>query len=740
MQLTLFATDLPNVAGRFKGTSDPFAIITVLPDGYESGNKGETLGVTETVKNDLNPTWTKCFNIHYEMGKLKLINIGIFDEVKKATSNTPMGSAAFEIGDILGAKGNIRAKRLRQGGILYAKVRNAPRNDGDLYIQLRGFKLKNVDPGFFSTGKSDPYFEISRLEESDSTGWTPVARSKRIPHTLNPRWKPTEIALDRLCDNDRNRAVRITVLDHERNGKHQFIGSVEATVNTLLAAVTFANDAQKDVDMTSALELKDGNGRFAGSLVVTDAFVNGDDPGSSTRIDGLRLQMSARGLKNVDKGVLGMGKSDPFYVISSRHGNKWGKVMASEHISNNLNPRWNSSRVRLDKLCNHNREAPIQIEVFDYEKDGRHKLIGRAETSVQVLLILAGATNRLNDESRGIDLVGVTGKVNGKLMIDDAEISVGGVSLNAGMEDIERSLRNLMPGEKKSIPSNQATRSRRPSFVEYISGGCQVNLCVAIDFSSANGNPRDEGTLHYVHSDGSYNDYETAIASVGSIIAKYDSDNEFPVWGFSARHNGEMQNCFQVGEEAIGLKGVIRSYRSVFNTDLAMSGPTVIHEVIKVAASQAKTAQKIAEKEEGQAYTILLILTCGHIHEMEETKKALIAASLSPLSVVIVGIGDAEFRAMQFLDDLNVKPPARDITQFVEFQKHKHSKHSLASATLEEIPDQLVDYFHGKGIPPLSVSSTKFSDVKPQEYNKEQDYDLMYDMADDGSMTLSLLT
>ena len=203
------------------------------------------------------------------MGKLKLINVGIFDEVKKSTNNTPMGSAAFEIGDILGAKGNIRAKRLRQGGILYAKVRSAPRNDGNLYIQLRGFKIKNVDPGFFKSGKSDPYFEISRKED-DSTGWAPVARSKKISNTLNPRWKPTEIALDRLCDNDRDRAVLITVLDHERNGKHQFIGSVEATVNTLLAAVTFANDAQKDVDMTSALELKDGNGKFAGSLLVTE--------------------------------------------------------------------------------------------------------------------------------------------------------------------------------------------------------------------------------------------------------------------------------------------------------------------------------------------------------------------------------------------------------------------------------------------------------------------------------------
>merc|ERR1719414_519113 len=201
-----------------------------------------------------------------------------------------------------------------------------------------------------------------------------------------------------------------------------------------------------------------------------------------------------------------------------------------------------------------------------------------------------------------------------------------------------------------------------------------------------------------------------------------------------------MQNCFQVGEEAVGIKGIIRSYRSVFNTDLAMSGPTVIHEVIKVAASQAKKAQKIADNRGSQCYTVLLVLTCGHIHEMEETKNALIKASDAPLSVVIVGIGDAEFRAMQFLDDLDVKPPARDITQFVEFRKHKHSKHSLAMATLEEIPNQLVDYFHGNGIPPLTAASRKFTDVQAHDYNRDKDYDLLYDIGDDGSLTLSLLS
>ena len=42
------------------------------------------------------------------------------------------------------------------------------------------------------------------------------------------------------------------------------------------------------------------------------------------------------------------------------------------------------------------------------------------------------------------------------------------------------------------------------------------------------------------------NDYITAIKSVGSVLTPYDSDNQFPVFGFGARfrHNKEVSHCF----------------------------------------------------------------------------------------------------------------------------------------------------------------------------------------------------
>ena len=38
---------------------------------------------------------------------------------------------------------------------------------------------------------------------------------------------------------------------------------------------------------------------------------------------------------------------------------------------------------------------------------------------------------------------------------------------------------------------------RQHSFLEYVFGGCEVDLTMAIDFTLSNGDPRDRHSLHY---------------------------------------------------------------------------------------------------------------------------------------------------------------------------------------------------------------------------------------------------
>lgn len=79
-----------------------------------------------------------------------------------------------------------------------------------------------------------------------------------------------------------------------------------------------------------------------------------------------------------------------------------------------------------------------------------------------------------------------------------------------------------------------------------------------------------------------------------------------------------------------------------------------------------------------QRYHILLILTDGVVTDMADTREAIVRASYQPLSIIIVGVGNADFTDMQILDgDDGVlrspkgEPVLRDIVQFVPFRDFK---------------------------------------------------------------------
>jgi hypothetical protein len=77
---------------------------------------------------------------------------------------------------------------------------------------------------------------------------------------------------------------------------------------------------------------------------------------------------------------------------------------------------------------------------------------------------------------------------------------------------------------------------KHPTLQEFIMGGCELSLQVAIDFTGSNGDPNLPNSLHYIDRTGRIlNQYQLAISSVGNIVAEYDSDKMFPVYGFGCK-------------------------------------------------------------------------------------------------------------------------------------------------------------------------------------------------------------
>ena len=56
--------------------------------------------------------------------------------------------------------------------------------------------------------------------------------------------------------------------------------------------------------------------------------------------------------------------------------------------------------------------------------------------------------------------------------------------------------------------------------------------------------------------------------------------------------------------------------------------------------------------QERQKYTVLLILTDGVINDAENTVASIVAASNQPMSIIIIGVGSADFSGDLYSDVL----------------------------------------------------------------------------------------
>jgi len=408
-------------------------------------------------------------------------------------------------------------------------------------------------------------------------------------------------------------------------------------------------------------------------------FITGEELKQSNSI--ITFTMSA---SNLDKKDF-FGKSDPFLVLNRiTPDGKLIPVHKTEVIKVTLNPKWKKFSLSLSTLCNCDLEAPIVIECYDWNRSGKMDFIG----SVQVLAkqLVSQTTFPVH-----FDLINEKKKQKGKN---------GGLAGVLNLDFIET--------------------SRQYSFVDYLQGGCEISMIVSIDYTGSNGAPSQKNSLHYYNpaTPNLMNGYMEAICSVGEILSYYDSDKLFPTFGFGAKVNNAVSHCFPLNFNeqnpcVAGVQGILQAYINSLTT-VELWGPTNFAPTIKTATQYA-----LNQSANGQVYTVLLILTDGIITDMNLTKDALVEAANAPLSVVIVGIGNADFSEMVALDGDTVpltnrhgERISRDIVQFVPFRDFRSQHYSaLANEVLYEVPKQVTEYYNTRRIPPKLAVNPLIQDV-----------------------------
>lgn len=343
---------------------------------------------------------------------------------------------------------------------------------------------------------------------------------------------------------------------------------------------------------------------------------------------------------NIKKGFF--MSSGPFILISKI--SESGNFIPIHQTEVDKNKKWKPFQIPFQLLCNLDPVRPLRFSLFWAKSHSASKLHGYSDTSFQ----------QLHQGSL---------KLNGK----------GG---------------NLLI---------RMDLKERYSFYDFVSRGLELNLIVAIDFTASNRAPSSPKSLHYVDPSGdSRNQYETCIIEIGQILCPYDTDQLFPVFGFGAKLGPNISHCFPLTFDSRnicvhGLDGILGCYKHALS-QVALSGPTLFSHVIRKASQIAVDSPN--------NYQILLILTDGLINDMQDTIDAICDAGRIPLSIIIVGVGLADFENMDILDGDDVPlvsrsghQVARDLVQFVPFEKFKNVHSSiLAAQVLEEVPRQVIEW------------------------------------------------
>ncbi|XP_019169820.1 PREDICTED: protein BONZAI 1-like isoform X2 [Ipomoea nil] len=359
-------------------------------------------------------------------------------------------------------------------------------------------------------------------------------------------------------------------------------------------------------------------------------------------------------------------KSDPFLLISktAESGNVI-PICKTEVLKNDHNPIWKPVYLSIQQVGS--KDSQLTIECYNFNSNGKHDLLGKVQKSLADL-------EKLHASGAGVNFF---------------------VPTSIGPTPQTKVLKSQLYVEK-------FTEKIQHTFLDYLASGYELNFMVAVDFTASNGNPRLPDSLHYNDPSGRPNAYQRAITEVGGVLQFYDSDKRFPAWGFGARPiDGPVSHCFNLNGsnsycEVEGIQGIMMAYMSaLFNVSLA--GPTLFGPVINEAAQIAGRSAAIKERK----YFVLLIITDGVITDLEETKDAIIRASDLPLSILIVGVGGADFKEMEILDadkgdrleNSQGKVASRDIVQFVPLREVQSGEISVVQSLLAELPSQFLGYW-----------------------------------------------
>jgi hypothetical protein len=477
-----------------------------------------------------------------------------------------------------------------------------------------------------------------------SGGWDEFERTEVLKDNPNPAWAKSFAVAFFF---ELLQRVRIAVYSAGSANGALKAGDVVGEVETSVQALVCFRGAGL------ALDLKSPNGGSGGSLLLTLE----QQMTSGAVLSG---RVSAQDLRK----VYTFSRNWPFVQVEkpSENGGRLS-VYRSEIIPKAMGGTWKKFSIGLPALCNGDMKCPITLHFFDQHEGRAPQEIGLATEALEEI-VARGPT------FTPLQWSGKPGKKAGDARFLDLQII------------------------------------RQPTLYDYLRAGLQFNLVTAINFTTSNGSPKWPSSFHHL-SPGRLNPYESSLYAVGSVICPYDGDQLFAVYGFGATVDGQVSHCFPLtfnpaDPNVRGLEEIIGVYRTSIEK-IEFSSPAFFAPVIIAATELANESWRAT-----RTYTVLMIVTDGALCDQGDAIDAIVRATDTALSIIIIGVGRADFKGMSVLEgedgilrSRSGQRAKRDIVQFAPAAKFDHQFPALAAEMLAEIPKQVHTFCSAqKFIPP----------------------------------------
>ena len=389
----------------------------------------------------------------------------------------------------------------------------------------------------------------------------------------------------------------------------------------------------------------------------------------------MQLEFSALNLPKMDAWF---GKVDPYFRIcrvedSERKEYKLSDYKLrgesiqykSETIKREYNPKWKAFEISQGRLFqtkkagnvidsdykdNHNSSsathsvAKFEVQIYDWDNNKNDDFIGSVLLTYDDLMRVA---NSKKQESFVIDLFG---------------------------RKLQKKYAKVKDKNKPMLIINKVVKLA--SLYDFLSGGCDFSLMVAVDYTGSNLQRDHNIDLHNIYRNTHKpSSYQMAIRKIGNILETYDSDKQYPLWGFGAwgyfrnesnrtqtKHgfNVNTDMLYKHNDEVDGIYGLEKAYcESVEKLRqgqmFKLSGPTYFSQILENAKDIAKESFQDYKNGKGNLqYFIFLIITDGAVssEDMLKTINQIveIATKGLPMSIIIVGVGNGPFDSMNLLD------------------------------------------------------------------------------------------